>query len=512
MSQLSLAMVLAETAKRRPEHPAVVLGDTKVPYAALWEAARKQATVLRDRGVGPGDSVALLLPNTPHFPMAYYGALALGAVVVPVHALLTAEEIQYVLEDSGAKVLVCAAPLLGEGAKGAELAGVDLLAVMDGGDADVPRLDALAQEAEPLDAVVLREAEDPAVVLYTSGTTGKPKGAVLSHLNLLLNAQTSAFDTIGLQADDVLLGCLPLFHSFGQTCAMNAGFRVGATLVLMPRFDGPQALQIMVDNDVTAFLGVPTMYMGLLAAAKESDARPTLRLAASGGSALPGAVIDQVKEVFGADVLEGYGLSETSPVATFNQTVFGTKPGTVGRPIWGVDVEIAAAETEGQIDLLPTGELGEIVIRGHNVMLGYLNKPEATAESVVDGWFRSGDLGTKDEDGFVTIVDRKKDMILRGGYNVYPREVEEVLARHDGVAQVAVIGLPHETHGEEVVAVVVRESPDASGDEEFGEELVAYSKEHLAKYKYPRRVLVVGEMPLGPSGKVLKRELVDQYS
>ena len=512
MSQLSLAQVLEETAARRPDHPAVVLGDTSVSYAALWDGARRQASVLRERGVGPGDTVALLLPNTPHFPMAYYGALALGALVTPVHALLTAEEIQYVLEDSGAKVLVCAAPLLGEGAKGAELAGVDLLAVMDGGDADVERLDALAQQAEPVDAVVLREPTDPAVVLYTSGTTGKPKGAVLSHFNLLMNAQISAFDSIGLSPDDVLLGCLPLFHTFGQTCAMNAGFRVGATLVLMPRFDGPQALQIMVDQGVTAFLGVPTMYMGLLAAAKDSDARPTLRVAASGGSALPVAVIDQVKEVFHVDVLEGYGLSETSPVATFNQAAFGTKAGSVGHPVWGVDVEIARAEVEERIELLGTDELGEIVIRGHNIMLGYLNRPEATAEALVDGWFRSGDLGVKDADGFVSIVDRKKDMILRGGYNVYPREVEEVLARHEGVAQVAVIGLPHETHGEEVVAVVVREQPDASADEEFGEELIAYSREHLAKYKYPRTVQVVTEMPLGPSGKVLKRELVEQYS
>ena len=507
---MSVATILAESALRFPDRTAVVLGPEEVTYRDLWEQARRYAAVLADRGVGPGDAVALLLPNVTDFPRAYYGALALGAVVVPVHALLTAAEIQYVLEDSGAKVLVCAGPLLGEGAKGAEAAGVDLLTVL-GGDDESRSLEALARQVEPLRAAVQRDEHDDAVVLYTSGTTGKPKGAVLTHSNMVMNATVSANDTIGLRADDVILGCLPLFHSFGQTCAMNAGFRVGAKLVMLPRFDGPGALDLLCAQDCTVFMGVPTMYIGLLEAARADERRPQLRLAVSGGASLPLAVLEKVKEVFGADVYEGYGLSETSPVATFNQPVYGRKPGTVGCPIWGVDVEIAEATVEDRIELMATGELGEVVIRGHNVFKGYLNKPEATAEAIVDGWFRSGDLGTKDEDGFVTIVDRKKDMVLRGGFNVYPREVEEVLLRHPGVGQVAVIGVPDAEYGEEVCAVVVK-APEAEGsDEELAASIKEHGKAQLAKYKYPRRIEFVEAMPLGPSGKVLKRELAGRY-
>jgi long-chain acyl-CoA synthetase len=508
---LSVASILAESALRYPENTAIVLGEEQVNYRDLWEQARRYGAVLRDRGVEQGDKVAVLIPNVTDFPRAYYGALAIGAVVVPIHALLGAEEIQYVLEDSGAKVLVCAGPLLGEGAKGAELAGVELLTVL-GGDDDSKALDKLAANAEPVGSYVGRQLDDDAVVLYTSGTTGKPKGAVLTHSNMVLNATIAAFDVVQLQEDDVILGCLPLFHSFGQTCAMNAGFRRGATLVLIPRFEGPGALDLMVQHGVTVFQGVPTMYLALLEAARNDERRPNLRMAVSGGAALPMKVLEQVKETYGADVYEGYGLSETSPVATFNQPVFGRKPGTVGCPIWGVEVEIADAAVEDSIELLATGELGEVVIRGHNIMKGYLNKPEATAESIVDGWFRSGDLGTKDEDNFISIVDRKKDMVLRGGFNIYPREVEEVLLRHEAVGQVAVIGVPDEQYGEEVCAVVVK-APDASGsDEELAEAIKAHGKGSLAKYKYPRRVEFVDELPLGPSGKVLKRELVSQFS
>ena len=505
---LSIAAVLAESAARRPDHPAVVIGETKVPYKHLWAGARQYAAVLREQGIEPGDKVALLLPNTPHFPLAYYGVIALGAIAVPVHALLRAEEIAYVLQDSGSKALICAAPLLGEGAKGAELAGVPLFAVMDGGDADVPRLDNLAAATTPIDRYVPREPDDLAVILYTSGTTGKPKGAMITHLNILMNVDTSVISSFEFTADDVLLGCLPLFHTFGQTCAMNTAFRVGATLVLMPRFDGPGALDQLVTQNCTLFMGVPTMYIALLEAAKNDPRRPRLGSAFSGGASLPLKVLEDFEATFDTKVYEGYGLTETSPVATFNQKGWPCKPGTVGRPIWGVDVEIARAEVEGAIELLPAGELGEVVIRGHNVMAGYLNRPEATAEVMVDGWFRSGDLGVKDEDGYISIVDRKKDMVLRGGFNVYPREVEEVLLRHPDIAQVAVIGVPHDVYGEEVCAVVVpREgaSPDAA-------ELVAWSKTQLAGHKYPRKFEFVEAFPLGPSGKVLKRELVTRFS
>ncbi len=505
---LTIATILAESATRHADRDAVVLGDLRLTYAQLWAHAKQYAAVLRENGVGPGDKVALLLPNTPHFPLAYFGTLALGAVAVPVHALLKAEEIEYVLTDSGASALVCAAPLLAEGAKGAELAGVPVFAVMDGGDASITRIDTLALSATPIDDFVPREADDTAVILYTSGTTGKPKGAELTHLNVTMNVMVSAQHSFDIDETDVVLGCLPLFHTFGQTCCMNTAFYVGATVVLLPRFDGAQALDLLVKEKCTIFMGVPTMYVGLLEAAKSTDARPALKSALSGGAALPVAVLEKFTEVFGTKILEGYGLTETSPVATFNQKGFEPVAGTVGKTIWGVETEVAKAEIDERIELLPNGELGEIVVRGHNIFKGYLNKPEATAAAIVDGWFRTGDLGTKDDEGYIRIVDRKKDMVIRGGYNVYPRDVEEVLLRHPAVGQVAVIGLPDPQYGEEVCAVVIL---DPAGGEITEQELVAWSKGQLAAYKYPRRVIFADALPLGPSGKVLKRELVAHY-
>ncbi len=503
---MTLASILAESASRYPDREAVVLGSQRIGYADLWEQTRRYAAVLAERGVGPGDMVALLMPNVPDFPRVYYAALSLGAVVVPVHALLVGREIAYVLRDSGAKVLVAAAPLLEQGAAGAAEAGVPVLAVM-GADAEgsVERLDVLAEQATPIESYVQRDPEDPAVILYTSGTTGTPKGAILTHLNMTMNAIVTATSVVPMTAGDVLLGALPLFHSFGQTVVMNAGFFVGATMVLLPRFDPAGALNLLVEEKVTVFSGVPTMYIALLAAARADERRPNLRICASGGSSIPVAVIDKFQEVFGTAIYEGYGLSETSPVATFNQEAFGRKPGTVGRGIWGCDAAIAAADVEGRIDLLGVGEIGEVVLRGHNIFAGYLNNPEATAAVLVDGWFRTGDLGTVDEDGFIAIVDRKKDLILRGGFNVYPREVEEVLAGHPGVAQVAVVGFPDDVHGEEICAVVVR-SPE--GTDLDGSTLIEWSKERLGRHKYPRRVEFAETLPLGPSGKVLKREIV----
>jgi long-chain acyl-CoA synthetase len=288
---------------------------------------------------------------------------------------------------------------------------------------------------------------------------------------------------------------------------MNVGFRVGATIVMVPKFDGPTALALLNEHRCTIMTGVPTMYIALLEAAKTNPERPPLRYAVSGGAAIPVAVIERMNDVYGIAVHEGYGLTETSPVATFNHRGKPTRTGTVGQPVWGVEVEIANAQNDSHIELLPRGELGEIVIRGHNLMKGYLNRPDATAEAVVDGWFRTGDLGTKSDDDYVTIVDRKKDMIVRNGYNVYPREVEEVLSTHPAVVMVAVFGVAHETHGQEIVAAVTL-MPGASAG---AEELIDFTKEHVAAYKYPRRIEVLEALPLGPSGKVLKRELVARF-
>jgi long-chain acyl-CoA synthetase len=507
---LAVASILAESADRYPNRTALVFGGAHTTYMQLWAQARRYAAALAARGIGPGDRVALMAPNIPDFPRAYYGISALGAVVVPVHALLTPDEVAFVLRDSGSSILICAGPLLPAGIAGANLAGVPCLSVMaNGAVAGAAPLEAEAAVVSPIATYVRRDPEDEAVIIYTSGTTGRPKGAVLTHGNLVWNASICAFDLFGSGPDDVFLGCLPLFHCFGQTCVMNAGFRTGASVVLMPRFDGAAAMDLILEQGVTVFQGVPTMYIGLLEAAKSSPRATPLRHAFSGGSSMPLAVLEAFEARFGVTIYEGYGLSETSPVASFNQVCFGRKPGTVGRGIWGVELAIARAELEDRIELLPTGELGEVVIRGHAIFKGYLGNPEATRAAIVDGWFRSGDLGTRDEDGFIAIVDRKKDMILRGGYNVYPRELEEVLMRHPSIAQVAAIGVPDAVHGEEIVVVVVR---DREAEAIVAAELIAWSQQYLAKYKYPRRVEFVDALPLGPSGKVLKRELRARFS
>lgn len=508
---LAVAAILAESAARRPEHVAVVFGAQKLTYRELWLRARKYAAVLQDMGTKADDRVALLLPNTPDFPVAYFAVLALGGVVVPLPALLKASEIEHVLRDSGASLLICAGNLLQEGLVAAQAAGIPALAVVAPDGADVTRLDELAEQATAVPDYRPRAPDDVAVLLYTSGTTGRPKGAMLSQLNIALNVNTTMLCPYELRPDDVLFGCLPLSHSYGQICVMGTCFRAGVTMVLMQRFDGAGALDLMMREQCTVFMGVPTMYIALLEAAKQDQRRPPLDRAFSGGASLPVKILQQFEQTFGCQIYEGYGLTETSAVTAYNQKPWPCKPGTVGRGIWGVDVEIARADVEDRIELLPPGQLGEVVIRGHNVMLGYFNRPAATAQAIVDGWFRSGDIGVKDADGFLSIVDRKKDMVLRGGYNVYPREIEEVLIRHPSVSHVAVIGLPHELHGEEVCAVLVP-SPGTEPDAELSQEIIRYAKERLAAYKYPRIVRFVDSFPLGPSGKVLKRELVAQLT
>ena len=489
---LSLASVLQESALRRPDKVAVIEGRRSATYAELWDAALRRAGALRAAGVHPGDRVALLGLNTIDFVTAYYGILARGAVVVPVAPMLVADEVAFLVADSGARVALMAD---------------DLLGVVAGADVEVlPLSTASAAAPEPR-----REAcgpLDPAVLFYTSGTTGRPKGAVLTHFNLVMNAFTNAYTANHIVPEDVMFGCLPLFHTFGQTVALNGTFLVGGTLILQPRFEPAEALRLMAEHGVTAFLGVPTMYMALLAAARDGGPIPALRLCVSGGAPLPVTVLEEFNTTFSARIQEGYGLSETSPTATVNQLEFGIEPGSIGHPIWGVEVEIADPEIDDAIVLKGVGEVGEIVIRGHDVFAGYHDRPEATEAAIVDGWFRSGDLGTKDEHGFLRIVDRKKDLILRGGYNVYPREVEEVLVRHPAVDQAAVVGVPHETHGEEVLAVVVLRDGAAPDPDE----LLAWIGERVARHKRPRIVRFVDELPLGPSRKVLKRELRDRFA
>ncbi|MFJ4476053.1 long-chain-fatty-acid--CoA ligase [Streptomyces xanthochromogenes] len=504
-----LAAVLADTAARRPDRPALIWDDDVVTYEQVWDRARHYAGVLRRHGVGPGDRVALLVPNSPCFPPIYYGVLALGAVVVPMNAQSRAAEVEFVLKDCGARALVCEGTAVEQGAPAASAAGVELFTVADeragGIDLDAPH--AGPPVARHTDAA----PDDLAAILYTSGTTGRPKGAMLTHRNIVTNIEVTAVSPFGVKDDDVLYGCLPLSHTFGQVCVMGTCFLAGATLVLAPRFAAEQALRAMERHGCTIFMGVPTMYHALLEAVAAGAPAPRLRRAYSGGSALAVPALEQVRRAFGCEVYEGYGLTETSPCVAYNQPGTPPRPGTVGFPVEGVEVAVARADREGSVELLPVGEVGEVVVRGHNVMAGYLGLPMATAEVLVDGWFRSGDLGHLAPDGYLTLVDRKKDVIIQGGYNVYPREVEDVLLRHPAVEQIAVVGVPDAARGEEVCAVVVRRD-NAGTDAELADEIVELARQELTGYKRPRRVEFVERLPLGPSGKVLKRELARLFT
>ncbi|MGA7149381.1 MAG: AMP-binding protein [Microbacterium sp.] len=507
---LSVASILSESAVRHADRPALHFMGRATTYAELWDQTRAYAGALRARGIGAGDRVAMLIPNVPDFARVYYAALSLGAVVVPVHLLFKADEIAYVLRDSEADVLVAAAPLLGEAVPAAAQAGVPLVTVLLPADAgvDLPRLEVEAAAAQPIVRHTPVGPLDAATILYTSGTTGTPKGAVGSHLSIVEQVHCTLIDAFDLRSSDIVFGGLPLFHTFGQTAVMNIAFRVGASVILLPRFDADEALALMASLEATVFTAVPTMYVGMLEAARRSDARPPLRYAVSGGAALPVAVLEAFSDAYGAEVHEGYGLTETAPTVSSNPLHEPIRPGTVGRALWGVDVAIADAEVESAVVLLDEpGALGEIVVRGHNLFKGYLGRSDASAAAVVDGWFRTGDLGTY-VDGVLTIVDRKKDMIVRSGYNVYPTEVEAVLARHPDIAVAAVFGVEDDVRGQEVHAAVVAHE----GVELDAAEIVAFVKDRIAAYKYPRVVHVVASLPLGSSGKVLKRELVSQFT
>jgi long-chain acyl-CoA synthetase len=410
-----------------------------------------------------------------------------------MNPLLKAGEITYAWNDSGAKLAVVYPLFAEEAAKAATLTGTEVIITVPG------EWDAELARTEPTNEVLGCRGDDTAVILYTSGTTGQPKGAELTHANVRSNVRTTIETLLPMAPGDVIFGGLPLFHSFGQTVGLNSAIAGGACLTLLPKFDGEQALSIIDSDRVSVFLGVPTMYMGLLTV--EDTARfdtTALRVAASGGASLPVEVLHRVEQTFGITLLEGYGLSETSPVASFNHPDRPTKPGSVGTPIRGVEFGLWDEDDKEVAD----GEIGEIVIRGENVMKGYWNRPEATAEAMRGGWFHSGDLARRDEDGFYFIVDRKKDMINRSGYNVYPREVEEILYAHPAVAEAAVLGVPDAMCGEEVAALVtLKEGASATEDE-----LRDFVKGQIAAYKYPR-IIRFGPIPKGPTGKILKREI-----
>jgi long-chain acyl-CoA synthetase len=489
-----LVALLDQAAAGHPDRVALRMDDLVLTYGQLREAAGRMSTLLAAQGVHPGDRVGIMLPNVPAFPIAFYGALAAGAVVVPMNPLLKSREVGYYLSDSQAKVVLAWHAAAAEAAKGAADAGAQAIAVETADMAGLLDGSAVAQSPSG------RRDEDDAVILYTSGTTGRPKGAELTHAGLVRNAELTARTLLKNKADDVMMGCLPLFHVFGLTCGLNATVASAGTLTLLPRFDPARALEIIQRDAVTIFEGVPTMYAAMLHLPEADPAMAaTLRVCVSGGASLPVEILRGFEEKFGCIILEGYGLSETSPVASFNHPDRVRKPGSIGTPIEGVHMRLI----DDQGHTVPDGEIGEIAISGHNVMKGYWGKPEATAEAIRDGWFRTGDMARVDEDGYYYIVDRKKDLIIRGGYNVYPREVEEVLHEHPAVAEVAVIGMPHAELGEEIGAAVTLK-PGASATPE---ELRTFAKDRVAAYKYPRRVWLVDALPKGPTGKILRREV-----
>jgi long-chain acyl-CoA synthetase len=487
----NLATNIRDAAGQFPGRTAIRLDDTVISYAQLDDLTARVSGQLRAQGVEPGDRVGIMVPNVPAFAVLYYGVLRAGGTVVPMNPLLKSREVRHYLGDSGARIVFAWHTAAEHAAAGAAEAGASTVIVTADTLGDViawPRSTEIAERAD----------DATAVILYTSGTTGTPKGAQLTHANMRANAAITASTLFQVTHDDVIIGCLPLFHAFGQTCALNVAVLAGASLTLIPRFDPQTALKIIQRDGATLFVGVPTMYVAMLQAGRNVADTSTLRLCVSGGAALPVEVLNGFTAEFGARILEGYGLSETSPVASFNRAD-DIRPGSIGVPIDGVQMRVV---DENDNDV-PKGEAGEIVIRGHNVMRGYWNKPEETGVALRDGWFHSGDIGRQDEDGYFYIVDRTKDMIIRGGFNVYPREIEEVLYEHPAVLEAAVIGVPHATHGEEVAAaVVLKPGGDTSTDE-----LREYVKARVAAYKYPRHVWFMDALPKGPTGKILKRAI-----
>jgi len=489
----SLPQLLTNAARRYGSQPALKLDDVIVTYDMLEDSASRVAGLLRARGLQPGDRVGLMIPNVPHFGPLYYGILRAGGIVVPMNVLLKEREVNFYLSDSEARYLFVWHGFAEEALKGADGTASELIVIKPDEFEEM-----LADSRREPDNVERGDA-DTAVILYTSGTTGTPKGAELTQLNMVENCRCST-DLMRVSEHDVIFGALPLFHSFGQTCCLNNGVNAGACLTLLPRFEPGKALEIIQRDKVTLFEGVPTMYHAMLNHPERHkyDAA-SLKICVSGGSAMPVEVMRGFEEAFGCVILEGYGLSETSPVASFNHLERERKPGSIGTPIRGVQMKVVDDDSHD----LAAGEVGEIAIRGHNVMKGYWRRPKETASAIRDNWLLTGDMAWVDDDGFFFIVDRKKDMIIRGGFNVYSREVEEVLYEHPAVLEAAVIGIPDEALGEEVGAALVRR-PGADAD---ADEIRAFVKDRVAAYKYPRRIWFTDELPKNTTGKVLKREI-----
>ncbi|MEO6956306.1 MAG: long-chain fatty acid--CoA ligase [Antricoccus sp.] len=483
--------VIDHHAKTAPDRPAVGSPSKQLTYEQLRSQAAQFRTRLVQDGVQRGDRVLLVCPTVPEFPVAYFAILGIGAIAVTVNTMSTIPELSYFVADAGCTEILA----WHESAKAA-------VEVANSHQIRLRIIEPIEPSATSIDETAVSNvaATDTAVLIYTSGTTGRPKGAMLTHANLVAVGESYS-SALKVTPEDRFGTALPLFHVFGQGSIMNTVFRAGGMYYLLPKFDPISLLEAVRDEQLTVLAGVPTMWNAMMRANGSMTAAdiPALRLAVSGGASLPAEIIRGFKERFGALILEGYGLSETTGGGTCTDLSRPPKIGYVGMALPGSGIKIVG--TDG--NELPTGEVGEILLRGPMVMSGYWNKPEATAKDLRDGWFHTGDLGSVDQDGDLRIVDRLKELIIRGGYNVYPREVEEVLYEHPDVREVAVIGVPDEHFGEEILAVLALEQPQSFD----ADAMTAWIKERLSAYKVPRRYRIVDELPKGPTGKILKRAI-----
>jgi long-chain acyl-CoA synthetase len=503
---MDLGQMLAQTAVKSPDKTAIIFHDQRTSYRVFDERSNQVANGLIQLGVQPGDRVALLIHNLPIYMEAYYGILRTGASVVPLNVLYKAGEVEYILQDSGAKAILTFAPFapvaLAAAANAPELRHVIVAAPEEMPGATLWRT---AFGATPATAPqVTVQDEDVAVICYTSGTTGRPKGAMLTHHNLIANLnQCSAIERISTRPDDVVWLALPLFHIYAMNVAMNLAVKNGATIDLIERFDLTGSLDELQKNHCTVLYGAPPMFVGWAQVPNlNTYDLSSVRYIASGAAALPVRIMQLFEGLAGVPISEGYGLTEASPVVTSNAAGSVTKPGTVGPAIPGCEVKIVDASGNE----VARGELGEVICRGPNIMKGYWKQPQATAETLRDGWLHTGDLGTMDEDGYVSIADRIKDMINVSGFNVYPREVEETLFKHPAVADAAVVQYPDPYQGESVLAFVVLKQ-GASATEQ---EIIDYCREQLAVFKCPRKVVFRDSLPKNNTGKVLRRELREE--
>ena len=503
MENVAIPELLAKSVSIHADRPAIVSGDRSVDFSTFGIWTQRVACALAEQGIKKGDRVALYAVNSEFFAVAYCGIVSAGATVVPINLLLTPKEIAYILTDAGAAALVYQG-LFADHVRQLDEEGVDLamrICIGDGrvADTDLDFAKLLQTESAPL-SISYDPANDVAAILYTSGTTGKPKGAMLTHRNLLSNT-CSIREALQLEpGNDILLVVLPMFHAFAATVGMLFPLLHGCTLVPVPKFDPEAVVRTIAAAKATIFLGVPSMYsLFLRLKAGHEDGFSTLRYAVSGGAAMPVEVMKQFEERFGIAIYEGDGPTECAPVTCVNPIGGVRKPGSVGLPVPLVEMKILG---DGGKEL-PTGEIGEICVKGPNVMKGYWKRPEETQESFYGSWFRTGDLGHEDEDGYFYIVDRIKDMIIVNGMNVYPRVVEEVLYQCPAIREAAVVGEAHTLHGEIPIAYVALHH-EASAT---AQEIRTHCQAHLGRHQVPRKVIFLSELPKNATGKIVKREL-----